>query len=237
MSNGKIGSPMRLTSFFLATALVLCGCGENAPSGNPLVSEDSTTEPSTHMIQNAPVIVMLGDSLTAGFQLPAAAALPAALQREFEARGVPARFVNAGVSGDTTADGLNRYEWSVEGFNADLLVIALGANDFLGELSPDVPRRNLAAILAKAKEDNIPAVLLGVSIPGEAEDEREAAYAAIYPQLASEFGVPYFPDMLAAVAGKPGLLQQDGVHPTAEGVEAMAGEITGFLAPLVEDLS
>ncbi|HEX5007791.1 MAG TPA: GDSL-type esterase/lipase family protein [Hyphomonadaceae bacterium] len=237
MSNGKIGSPMRLTSFVLAAALVLCGCGDNASSGNPLVSEDPSSDTSTAMHQNAPVIVMLGDSLTAGFQLPAAAALPAALQRDFEARGVPARFVNAGVSGDTTADGLNRYEWSVEGANADLLVVALGANDFLGDLPADVPKRNLAAILTKAKADNLPAVLIGVAIPGEAKDEREAAYAAIYPQLASEFGVPYFPDMLAPVAGKPGLLQQDGVHPTSEGVEAMAGAITGFLAPLVEDLS
>jgi acyl-CoA thioesterase-1 len=180
---------------------------------------------------------MLGDSLTAGYQLPAGSALPAALQREFEGLGVPARFVNAGVSGDTTADGLNRYDWSVEGSNADLLVVALGANDFLDDLPPETPKRNLAAILAKAKEDNLPTVLLGVAIPGETQDEREAAYAAIYPELSAEFGVPYFPNMLNAVAGKPGLLQQDGIHPTAEGVEAMAGDIAGFLAPLVEDLS
>jgi acyl-CoA thioesterase-1 len=237
MSNGKIGSPMRLSCFFLTAALVLGGCGENAPAGNPLVNQDPIGDPSAEMANNAPVIVMLGDSLTAGFQLPAGAALPAALQREFEERGVPARFVNAGVSGDTTADGLNRYEWSVEGSNADLLVVALGANDFLGDLPPEVPKRNLAAILTKAKQDNLPAVLVGVAIPGEAKDEREAAYAAIYPQLAAEFSVPYFPDMLAPVAGKPALLQQDGVHPTADGVEAMAGEIAGFLAPLVEDLS
>jgi acyl-CoA thioesterase-1 len=228
---------MRLACFVVAAALVLGGCGENAPAGNPLVSDEPIGDASDEMTNSAPVIVMLGDSLTAGFQLPAGAALPAALQREFEDRGVLGRFVNAGVSGDTTGDGLNRYEWSVEGSNADLLVVALGANDFLSELPAEVPKRNLAAILAKAKEDNLPTVLLGVAIPGEAKDEREAAYAAIYPQLAAEFGVPYLPDMLAPVAGKPGLLQQDGVHPTAAGVEAMAGEIAGFLAPLVEDLS
>jgi acyl-CoA thioesterase-1 len=235
MSNGKIGSPMRLVSIFLAAALVLAGCGENAPAGNPLVSDEPIGDASAEM-NTTPVIVMLGDSLTAGFQLPAGAALPAALQREFDERGVPARFVNAGVSGDTTGDGLNRYEWSVEGSNADLLVVALGANDFLGQLPPDTPKRNLAAILTKAKEDNLPAVLLGVALPGGAKDEREAAYAAIYPQLAAEFGVPYYPDMLAPMAGQPGLLQQDGLHPTAEGVEAVASAIAGFLAPLVEDL-
>jgi acyl-CoA thioesterase-1 len=237
MSNGKIGSPMRLASLFLAAALVLGGCGENAPAGNPLVSDEPIGDASDAMTNSAPVIVMLGDSLTAGFELPAGAALPAALQREFDERGVPARFVNAGVSGDTTGDGLNRYEWSVEGSNADLLVVALGANDFIGQLPPDAPKRNLAAILAKAKEDNLPTVLLGVALPGEAKDEREAAYAAIYPQLAAEFRVPYFPDMLAPLANQPGLLQQDGLHPTADGVEAMAGAIAGFLAPLVEDLS
>jgi acyl-CoA thioesterase-1 len=237
MSNGKIGSPMRLACFALAAALVLAGCGENAPAGNPLVSDEPIGDASADMTSSAPVIVMLGDSLTAGFQLSAGAALPAALQRELDDRGVPARFVNAGVSGDTTGDGLNRYEWSVEGAKADLLVIALGANDFLGELPPDVPKRNLASILTKAKEDNIPTVLLGVALPGDAKDEREAAYAAIYPQLAAEFSVPYFPNMLAPVVGKPGLLQQDGLHPTAEGVDAMAGEIAGFLTPLVEDLS
>jgi acyl-CoA thioesterase-1 len=228
---------MRLTSLFLATALILAGCGENAPTGNPLVSDDPIGDPSADMNTSTPVIVMLGDSLTAGFQLPAGAALPAALQREFDERGVPARFVNAGVSGDTTGDGLNRYEWSVEGSNADLLVVALGANDFLGQMPPDAPKRNLAAILTKAKEDNLPAVLLGVALPGGAKDEREAAYAAIYPQLAAEFDVPYYPDMLAPMAGQPGLLQQDGLHPTAEGVEAVANAIAGFLAPLVEDLS
>jgi acyl-CoA thioesterase I len=180
---------------------------------------------------------MLGDSLTAGYELPAGAALPAALQREFDERGVPARFINAGVSGDTTADGLNRYEWSVEGTNADLLVVALGGNDFLSNLPPETPRRNLAAILARAKEQNLPVALVGVAIPNGPRDEREAAYAAIYPALSAEFGVPYFPDMMGAVAGRPGLLMQDGVHPTAEGVEAMAGAIAGFLAPLVEDLS
>lgn len=226
---------MRWSVVFVSAVLAFAGCEENVAGGNSLAVSE-TADAAAEMTETAPVIVMLGDSLTAGFDLPASAALPAVLQREFDERGVPARFINAGVSGDTTADGLNRYEWSVEGTNADLLVVALGANDFLGELPPEIPRRNLAAILARAKEQNLPVALVGVSIPNEPQDEREAAYAAIYPQLAAEFGVPYFPDMMGPIAGQPELLMRDGVHPTAEGVEAMAGVIAGFLVPLVEDL-
>ncbi len=228
---------MRWSVAFVSVALALAACEDNISTGRPLVASEPASDPLAEMNETAPVIVMLGDSLTAGYELPAGAALPAALQREFDARGVPARFINAGVSGDTTADGLNRYEWSVEGTNADLLVVALGANDFLSELSPEIPRRNLAAILGRAKQQNLPVALVGVSLPTEPQGEREAAYAAIYPDLAAEFGVPYFPNMMKPVSGQPGLLMQDGVHPTAEGVEAMADAMAGFLVPLVEDLT
>ncbi|MDP3740248.1 MAG: arylesterase [Hyphomonadaceae bacterium] len=219
--------------------IILSACGEKTPEtiGGPVAMETVEGDPSAGMTQDAPVIVMLGDSLTAGFELPAGSALPAALQRDFDARGVKARFVNAGVSGDTTADGLNRYDWSVKGTGANMLVVALGANDFLQNLPPETPRKNLAAILTRAKSEDLPAVLIGVALPGDSQDEREKAYVAIYPDLAAEFGVPYYPNMLGAIAGQPSLLQQDGLHPTSEGVEAMAADITDFLAPLAKDLS
>jgi len=221
----------------LFAALFAAACGQKAPEtlSGPVATEADSGDPST-VTQPAPIIVMLGDSLTAGFQLPAGAALPAALQRDFDDKEIRAKFVNAGVSGDMTADGLQRYDWSVTGSNADLLVIALGANDFLNELPAATPRKNLAAILERAKKDNLPAVLIGVTIPGDAQDEREAAYAAIYPDLSAQYGVPYYPNMLSPIAGKPELLLQDGIHPTAEGVEAMAAGIADFLEPLVKDL-
>lgn len=187
------------------------------------------------MTDTRPVIVMLGDSLTAGYQLPPGNALPAAIQRDLDAKGVKAKMVNAGVSGDTTADGLNRYAFSVTGSGAKLLVVALGANDFLNNFPAETPKKNLSAILDMAKGEHLPVVLLGVALPKGAAPSggREAAYAAIYPDLAKTYGVPYFPNMLDAIAGKPQLIQKDGVHPTADGVEAMATEITEFLAPLV----
>jgi len=223
-----------------ALALTLAACGKPAPAVTPAIDPRPVAAPAADpaMTENAPIIVVLGDSLTAGYQLPPGNALPAVLQNNFDARDLKARFVNAGVSGDTTADGLVRYDWSVTGSNADLLVIALGANDFLNDLPPETPQKNLAAILDRAKADKLPAVLIGVAIPkgASAVDSREAAYAAIYPELAKKFDVPYYPDMLGAIAGKPALIQQDGLHPTAEGVEAIAAVIADFLAPIVVQL-
>ncbi|RYD87313.1 MAG: arylesterase, partial [Sphingomonadales bacterium] len=163
-------------------------------------------------------------------------ALPAVVERMLAARGVEAKIVNAGVSGDTTADGLNRYDWSVKGTGADLLVIALGANDFMNGLAPERPKKNLAAILDHAKADNIPAVLIGVAIPERNLSPQDQAYAAIYPDLAKEYGVPYMKNFMAPVAGRSDLLMEDGLHPTARGVEAMALSVTEFLAPIVSEL-
>lgn len=227
---------MRLLMLTALLALAACGPKTETAAPVPAAPESAQDDPGSDVMSDVPVVVMLGDSLTAGYNLPAGNALPAALQRKFDADGVKARFINAGVSGDTTADGLNRYDWSVTGTQASVLVVALGANDFLQDVAPDVPKKNLAAILKRAKEDDIESVLVGVSIPGDSKSAKEAAYAAIYPDLAKEFDVPYFSNMLAPVAGKSGLLQQDGLHPTAEGVEAMAGELATFLEPLVKDL-
>ena len=214
--------------------IILAACGENtAPTASPQATLPAAQgQPVT---DTRPVIVVLGDSLTAGYQLPPGNALPAAIQRDLDAKGVRAKLVNAGVSGDTTADGLNRYDFSVTGSNAKVLVVALGANDFLNRLPAETPRKNLTAILEKAKADRLTVALLGVALPEGAapSDGREAAYAEIYPDLAKQYGIPYYPNMLGAIAGKPQLIQQDGVHPTAEGVEAMAAGITDFLAPLI----
>lgn len=215
------------------TALLLASCGQPpAPVANTPGASEGSGMTQTH----APTIVMLGDSLTAGYELSDDKALPAVVERLLAARGVKANFVNAGVSGDTTYDGLSRYDWSVTGTNADLLVVALGANDFLMGLPPERPKKNLAAILDRAKADNIPAVLIGVAIHGNDKDPRDAAYAAIYPDLAKQYGVPYQPDFMAPVSGHSELLMDDGLHPTARGVELMAEGVAEFLAPVIAAL-
>jgi acyl-CoA thioesterase-1 len=219
----------------IAGALAACG-----PSTAPATPETSgATEEAKDAVPAAPTIVFLGDSLTAGYQLPPEAALPEAVQRVLNAEGVAATIVNAGVSGDTTADGLNRFDFSVIGAKPDLVVIALGANDFLNNLPAAAAKSNLGAMLQRARDANIPAVLLGVTVPdgAAAVGDREAEYAAIYPALSQEYGAPLYNNMLGAVAGKPALLQGDGVHPTEAGVEAMAVDISQFLKPLVSGLS
>lgn len=214
--------------------ILLAACGQ--PPGATTAATQPTPSEAPAMTSKAPTIVMLGDSLTAGYQLNEDEALPAVVERVLAARGVKAHLVNAGVSGDTTADGLNRYDWSVTGANAGLLVVALGANDFLLGLPPEQPKKNLAAILDRAKADNLPAALIGVAIPDNNFDPRDAAYAAIYPDLAKQYGVPYQPNFMAPIAGRSDLLMSDGLHPTAKGVEAMAEGVADFLAPVIAAL-
>jgi acyl-CoA thioesterase-1 len=223
--------------FVALACLLLAACGEPPATqetavANPPVASDGSAMNS----EKVPTIVMLGDSLTAGYELSESEALPAVVERMLAARGVKAKIVNAGVSGDTTADGLNRYDWSVTGTHADLLVIALGANDFMNGLAPERPKKNLAAILDRAKADDIPAALIGVAIPERNLSPQDQAYAAIYPDLAKEYGVPYMKNFMAPVAGRSDLLMEDGLHPTARGVEAMALSVTEFLAPIVSEL-
>ena len=230
---GKIIDNMQ--RLFAFTFLVLAACGQ--PSATQAVANaPAASEGSVMTTAKVPTIVMLGDSLTAGYELREDEALPAVVERLLAARGVKARLVNAGVSGDTTADGLNRYDWSVKDTGADLLVIALGANDFMLGLPPERPKKNLAAILDRAKADNIPAALIGVAVTDNDRDPRDAAYAAIYPDLAKQYGIPYQPNFMAPIAGKSALLMDDGLHPTARGVEAMAEGVTDFLAPVIAAL-
>ncbi len=227
---------MRAMFALLMCGLAACGAPEGAPVANPPTASEGSTMPQTEPRTEAPVVVMLGDSLTAGYELAEDEALPAAVERLLAARGVNATFVNAGVSGDTTADGLSRYDWSVAGAKADLLVVALGANDFLIGIPPERTKKNLAAILDRAKAAGLPAALIGVVVPDMERDPRDAAFAAIYPALAKEYGVPLQPDLMAPVSAKPALLMDDGLHPTAKGVEAMAVGVADFLTPVIEAL-
>jgi acyl-CoA thioesterase-1 len=182
---------------------------------------------------------MLGDSLTAGFGVAAEEALPAVIERQLVEEGVNITIVNAGVSGDTTADALNRYDFSVGQANPDLLVVALGANDYLNGLDPKTALGNLNRLLDRAVKDEIPVALVGVSVPdgGGIQPEFETAYKAIYPDLARSYGAPLYPNMLASVAGRPDLLQEDGLHPTSEGIQAIAADMGPFLKTAIDSIS
>lgn len=225
------GGNVRILLVVVCLALAACGAREPAPAAG-------APTPGAATMNGAPTLVMLGDSLTAGFELDPSQALPEAVGRALAKQGVAVKMINAGVSGATTADGLASYDFSVAGQHPDLLVVALGANDFLQNLPPETPQQNLSSIIAKAKGARLPVALLGVSIPQTVArvDTREAAYAKLWPDLAQSEGIPLLADMLAPVHGKPELLLPDGLHPTARGVETMADPIADFLAPQIRAL-
>jgi acyl-CoA thioesterase-1 len=180
----------------------------------------------------APVqLVALGDSLTAGLGLSRADSFATKLESALKAKGYDVNVVNAGVSGDTTAGGLARLDWSIPK-DADAVIVELGANDMLRGLSPDIARRNLTEILTRLKARHIPVLLTGMRAAPNLGADYRRAFDAIYPDLAAQFGVPLYPFFLEGVAGDRDLNQKDGIHPTAEGVD----RIVAAILPSVETL-
>lgn len=176
-------------------------------------------------------LVVLGDSLTAGLGLPPGKAFPDRLQAALRARGLDVDVLNAGVSGDTAADGLGRYDWAVPA-NADALIVELGANDMLRGLEPEATKKALSAILDKAHAARLPTLIAGMRAAPNLGAEYDRAFDAIYPALAKDHDVALYPFFLDGVAGDPKLNQADGMHPTAEGV----GAIVERIAPSVEEI-
>ncbi len=171
-----------------------------------------------------PVIVALGDSLTAGYGLPDAQSFPVQLQNALAKRGQKVEIVNAGVSGDTTTDGLARFDWSVPK-TADALILELGANDALRGLDPAKTKATLEAILDKAKARGLPVLLAGMEAPRNLGPEYVAQFHAIYADLAKRYDVIFYPFFLQGVALDPSLLQEDGMHPNAKGVTLIVKNI------------
>jgi acyl-CoA thioesterase I len=176
-------------------------------------------------------LVVLGDSLTAGLGLPPGKAFPDRLQAALRARGLDVDVLNAGVSGDTAADGLARYDWAVPA-NADALIVELGANDMLRGLEPEATKKALSAILDKAHAARLPTLIAGMRGAPNLGAEYDRAFDAIYPALAKDHDAALYPFFLDGVAGDPKLNQPDGMHPTAEGVDAIVERI----APSVEEI-
>jgi acyl-CoA thioesterase I len=176
-------------------------------------------------------IVALGDSLTAGFGLPAEAAFPAKLAAALKAKGVEVTIANAGVSGDTAAGGLGRLDWSVpEG--TDAVILELGANDALRGLDPELTEHSLGTILRKLAGRHVPVLFAGMRAPPNLGADYTRDFDAIYPALASTHSVIFYPFFLDGVAADPKLNQGDGLHPNAAGVDAIVARIL----PRVEEL-
>lgn len=175
---------------------------------------------------------MLGDSITAGYGLAAGDALPVQLHSALKKLEFDVEVENAGVSGDTTAGGLSRFDWTIQG-EPDLIVIALGANDGLRGIDPADTRRNLAAIIERAQSRNARVLLAGMLAPPNMGAEYGEQFNAIYPELSTEQDVMLYPFLLDGVAADPALNQSDGIHPNADGARIIAAKLADVIAPVL----
>jgi len=183
-----------------------------------------------------PVILDFGDSLTAGYGLPAGQAFPARLEAWLHQQGIEARVVNAGVSGDTTAGGLARLDWGLAD-KPDLVILALGANDALRGIEPSSVRENLDKMIGKIEASGAKVLLLGMLAPPNWGEEYRRAFDQIFPELARIHHLPLYPFFLEGVAMKPELNQPDGLHPNERGVAVLVDRIAPVVARLLGSAS
>lgn len=171
-----------------------------------------------------PRLMVLGDSLTAGYGLPAADAFPVRLEAALEKAGISATVINAGVSGDTTAGGLARIAWALAD-KPTHAVVELGANDALRGIDPGTTRRNLDALLARLQAAGVRVLLAGMYAPPNWGREYEEDFRKIYPDLAAKYDIGLYPFFLDGVAARRELNQDDGIHPNEKGVAVIVERI------------
>ena len=187
-------------------------------------------------------VAALGDSLTQGFGLPPDDGFVPQLQRWLDMQDADAELINAGVSGDTTAGGLSRIAWTLSD-DVDALIVALGGNDMLRGIDPAVARANLDGILTEAGRQGVPVLLIGMDAPPNYGPEYEAAFDAIYPELAAKHGTLYHPDFLGALAALGDratavetYMQPDGMHPNRDGVTLIVSDIGPSVLGLLAEI-
>jgi acyl-CoA thioesterase-1 len=219
---------------------VACGPRDEARAERPEAASSAVSAapaspvPSPSARANRPRIVVLGDSLTAGLGLRGDESYPMLLQQDLEQAGLGYDVINAGVSGDTSAGGLSRLDWALNG-DVRVLVVALGGNDALRGLPPDELQHNLAQIIERAQARGITVVLAGMEAPTNYGRDYIVAFHKIYPALARRYHVAFVPFLLQGVAGDARLNQRDGIHPTAAGARIVAENVWAVLRPIVEE--
>lgn len=179
-------------------------------------------------------IVALGTSLTQGYGLPPGTEFTTQLQEALQKQGIDAQVVNAGVSGDTTADGLSRLAWSL-GDHPDAAIVELGSNDMLRGIPPAETEKNLRAILSTLQKDHIPVLLTGMQAQRNLGADYVAQFDAIYPKLAKDYHLLFYPFLLDGVALDPKLNQADGLHPNPQGVKVIVARILPYVKKLVAE--
>lgn len=221
----------------VAALLATAGCGSaDAPRASAAgAASTAATSPVAAPAEAAapPRIVFLGDSLTAGYGIAKDQAVPALIQARLDEEGYRYQVVNAGVSGDTSAGGLSRLEWSLDG-HVVALVVELGANDGLRGLPVSQLKQNLSEIITRAKQRGISVILAGMEAPPNYGAAYTSEFRQVFRDLASEHGVPFLPFYLEGVAGDPALNIPDGIHPNPAGSRIIAGAVWRVLEPLLK---
>lgn len=179
-------------------------------------------------------VVVLGDSLSAGYGLPAAASFPAQLERALLERGHAVEVIGAGVSGDTTAGGWARLEWLLVD-NPDFMIVELGGNDALRGLDPRQTQKNLDKILGRLEAAGIRTLLAGMQAPRNMGEEYYERFDQVYPDLAAKYEVVFYPFFLEGVVGRPELNLPDGIHPNAQGINLIVEGILPYVEPLLKN--
>jgi len=219
----------------MVAALGIGACQRDSATRDVAATATATPPAATALPAPAqrPRVVALGDSLTAGLGLPTTdIAWPALVQQKIAAAGLDAEIVNAGVSGDTTAGGLRRLDWALDG-DVKVLVLELGANDGLRGLPVDQMRDNLSQMIAMAKKRGITVLLCGMEAPPNFGPQYTRDFREAFVSVAREHDVAFIPFMLAGVAGDAALNQADGIHPNEEGTRRVADLIWQSLQPLL----
>lgn len=221
-------------------ALSACGAGRESPSQReasaPNTSNAATNQPGASATPAAvlPKIVAFGDSLSAGYGLAPKESYPALLQKMVDADGFRYEVVNAGVSGDTSADGVRRVDWTLDAGGVRFVVLELGANDFLRGQPVAETKKNLAEIIERCKSRGAVVLLAGMYTTTDAGSDYERQIQDCYQTLAREHGVTLIPFFLEGVAGRDELNQEDHIHPNVEGEKIVAATVYKYLKPLLE---
>jgi acyl-CoA thioesterase-1 len=220
---------------FLFVVLIAAACSkpeQSATSSAAPSAPQAPQAPKAPEAPKAPRIVFLGDSLTAGLGLASDQSFPALIGKKLKDRGLDYEIVNAGVSGDTSAGGVRRVDWSLEG-DVRVLIVALGANDGLRGLPTREMKKNLAAILDRARERKVPVILAGMEAPPNNGPDYTRDFRTVYAELADEYDVPFIPFLLQGVAGDASLNQGDGIHPNTRGAQIVADLVWKELEPVL----
>ncbi|WP_258099493.1 arylesterase [Marinoscillum pacificum] len=226
---------VRYTICFLLLSTVTFWSCNNAQKQQKETPEVTQTVEEPTKENDAPVILFFGNSITAGYQLEVKEAFPALIQDRLDSLGYNYRVINAGLSGETTAAGLNRIEWVLQTI-PEIFVLELGANDGLRGLDLDKTKKNLAGIIAKVREANpdVKVILAGMEVPPNLGNDYTTKFRNLFKELASEEHTELIPFLLNNVAGISELNLNDGIHPTPEGHQIVADNVWPILKPLLD---